>query len=68
VTCQIGDAHHRHVDPPIQKGIQGVQTLDLTHTDQHEEIKSQIWETPLVEQIAETDKVYGTLTSRIDLH
>jgi hypothetical protein len=35
----VRDAHHRHVDPSIQEEIQGVQTMDLTHTDQHEEIE-----------------------------
>jgi hypothetical protein len=60
----VRDAHHRHVDPPIQEEIQGVQTVDLTHTDQHEEIESQIWETPLVEQIAETDRLMKHLLPR----
>jgi hypothetical protein len=53
----VRDAHHRHVDPPIQEQIQGVQTVDPTHTDQHEEIESQLLETPLVEQIVETDRL-----------
>jgi hypothetical protein len=50
-------AHHGHVDPPIQEEIQGVQTGDLTHTDQLEEIESQLLETPLVEQIVEVDRL-----------
>jgi hypothetical protein len=50
-------AHHGHVDPPIQEEIQGVQTGDLTHTDQLEEIESQLLETPLAEQIAEVDRL-----------
>jgi hypothetical protein len=29
----VRNAHPRHVDPPIQEEIQGVQTGDLTHTD-----------------------------------
>jgi hypothetical protein len=45
----VGDAHHGHVDPKIQEEIQGVQTMDLTHTDQHDEIEPQLLETPLVE-------------------
>jgi hypothetical protein len=53
----VRDAHHRHVDPPIQEEIQGVQIVDLTHTDQHEESESHIWETPLVEHIAETNRL-----------
>jgi hypothetical protein len=51
------DAHHRHVDPPIQEEIQDVQTVDLTHTDQHEEIESQFLETPLVEQVVDVDRL-----------
>jgi hypothetical protein len=39
----VRDAHHRHVDPPIQEEIQGVQTGDLTHTDQPEDIESHYW-------------------------
>jgi hypothetical protein len=30
----VRDVQHRNVDPPIQEEIQGVQTWDLTHTDQ----------------------------------
>jgi hypothetical protein len=45
----VREAHHRHVDPLIQEEIQGVQTVDLTHIDQPEEIESQFLETPLVE-------------------
>jgi hypothetical protein len=33
-------AHHVHVDSPIQEDIQGVQTGDLTHTDQLDVIES----------------------------
>jgi hypothetical protein len=43
----------RSTDPG---GDTGVQTVDLTHTDQHEEIESHLLETPLVEQIVETDR------------
>jgi hypothetical protein len=52
----VRDAHHGQVDPQIQEEVPGVQTGDLTHTDQPEEIESQLLETPLVEQIAETDR------------
>jgi hypothetical protein len=31
--------------------------MDLTHTDQHEEIESQFLETPLVEQIVDADRL-----------
>jgi hypothetical protein len=53
----VRDAHHRHVDPPIREEIQGAQTVDLTHTDQPEEIESQFLETPLVEQIVDADRL-----------
>jgi hypothetical protein len=52
----VWDAHHGQVDPQIQEEVQGVQTGDLIHTDQPEEIESQLLETPLVEQIAEADR------------
>jgi hypothetical protein len=45
------------MDPQIQEEVYDVQTVDLTHTHQHEEIESQILETPLVEQIVETDRL-----------
>jgi hypothetical protein len=41
----VRDAHHGHVDPQIQEEIQDVQTVDLTHTDHHEEIESHLLET-----------------------
>ena len=55
----VRDAHHRRVDPSIQEEIQGVQTVDLTHTDQPEEIESQFLDTPLVEQIVDVDRLMG---------
>jgi hypothetical protein len=53
----VRDAPHGRVDPLIQEEVQDVHTVDLTHTDQHEEIESQLWETPLVEQIVETNRL-----------
>jgi hypothetical protein len=53
----VRDAQHGHMDPQIQEETYDVQTVDLTFTHQHEEIESQIWETPLVEQIVETDRL-----------
>jgi hypothetical protein len=50
------DAHHGCVDPLIQEEVQDVHTVDFTHTDQHEEIESQLLETPLVEQIVDADR------------
>jgi hypothetical protein len=57
----VRDAHHRHVDPSIQEEIQGVQTVDPTHTDQHEKIELQILETPLVEKMVETNRLMENL-------
>jgi hypothetical protein len=57
----VRDAHHKHVDPLIQEEIQDVQIVDLTHTDQHEEIESQFLETPLVEQVMDTDRLMEKL-------
>jgi hypothetical protein len=53
----VSDAHHGHVDPQTQKEVQDVQTIDLTHTNQQEEIESQLLETPLVEQIMDADRL-----------
>jgi hypothetical protein len=50
-------AHHGNVDPPIQEEIHGVQIGDLIHTDKLEDIESQLLETPLVEKIAEVDRL-----------
>jgi hypothetical protein len=52
----LRDAHHIHVDPQIQDETQDVQVVDPTLTYQHEEIESHLLETPLVEQIVETDR------------
>jgi hypothetical protein len=53
----VRDAHHGCMDPQIQEETQDVQVVDPTLTDQHEEIESHLLETPLVEQIVETDRV-----------
>jgi hypothetical protein len=53
----VRDAHHGQVDPQIQEEVQDVQAVDLTHTGQPEEMESQLLETPLVEQIAEADRL-----------
>jgi hypothetical protein len=50
-------AHHGHVDPQTQEEVQNIHTVDPTHTVQHEEIESQILETPLVEKMVETDRL-----------
>jgi hypothetical protein len=47
-TC-VRDAPHGHVDPLIQEEVHDVHTVDLRHTNQDEEIESQLLETPLVE-------------------
>jgi hypothetical protein len=57
----VRDSHHGNVDPHIQEEIRDVQTVDLTHTYQHEEMESQLLETPLVEQMVETNRLMGHL-------
>jgi hypothetical protein len=56
--------HHGNVDPQIQEEVQNIQIVDPTHTHQHEEIESQLLETPLVEQIVETDRFMEHLLPR----
>jgi hypothetical protein len=51
------DAHHGQVDPQIQEEVQDVLAVDLTHTGHPEEMESQLLETPLVEQVAEADRL-----------
>jgi hypothetical protein len=58
-------AHHGHVDPPSHEEMQGVQIGDLTHTDQLEEIESQLLETSLVEHIVEVDRLMEHLLPRL---
>jgi hypothetical protein len=53
----VRDAHHGQIDPQIQEEVQDVPAVDLTHIGQPEEIESQLLETPLVEQIAEADRL-----------
>jgi hypothetical protein len=59
----VRDAHHGHMDPQTQEEKHDLETVDLTHTDQHEEMESPLLETPLVEQIVETDRLMGHLLS-----
>jgi hypothetical protein len=60
----VRDSHHGHIDPQIQEELHDVPTVDLTHTGQPEEIESQLLETPLVEQIAEADRLMEHLLPR----
>jgi hypothetical protein len=53
----VRDAHHGQIDPQIKEEVQDVPAVDLTHMGQPEEIESQLLETPLVEQIAEADRL-----------
>jgi hypothetical protein len=53
----VRDAHHGQIDAQIKDEVQDVPAVDLTHTGQPEEIESQLLETPLVEHIAEADKL-----------
>jgi hypothetical protein len=60
----VRDAHHGQIDPQIQVEVQDVPIVDLTHTGQPEEIESQLLETPLVEKIAEADRLMENLLPR----
>jgi hypothetical protein len=60
----VKDAHHGHVDPPVQEEIQDKQTIDLTHTKQNEEIESHLLETPLVEKIVDAERFMEQLLPR----
>jgi hypothetical protein len=53
----VRDAPHGHKDPQTQEGRHDLETVDLTHTDQHEEIESPLLETSLVEQIMDADRL-----------
>jgi hypothetical protein len=53
----VRDAHHGQVDPQVQEEVQDIQGVDLTHTGQLEEMDSQLLETPVVEQVAEADRL-----------
>jgi hypothetical protein len=53
----VRDAHHGQVDPQIQEEVQDIPTVDLTHTNQPEEMESQLLKTPLVEQVAKADRL-----------
>jgi hypothetical protein len=52
----VRDAHHGHIDPQTQGEIHDLETVDIIHTYQHEEIESQLLETLLVEQIVDADR------------
>jgi hypothetical protein len=57
----VRDAHHGHMDPQTQEERHDLETVDLIHTYQHEEIESPLSETPLVEQTMETYSLMGHL-------
>jgi hypothetical protein len=57
----VRDAHHGHMDPQNQEERHDVLTIDLTHTYQYEESESLFSETPLFDQVAETDSLMGHL-------
>jgi hypothetical protein len=52
----VRDAHHIHIDPQTLEERHDLETVDLTHTDSHEEIESPLLETPLVEQMVDVDR------------
>jgi hypothetical protein len=49
--------HQGHLDLRTQEERHDLETMDLTHTYQHEEIESPLLEIPLVDQIMETDRL-----------
>jgi hypothetical protein len=57
----VREAHHGQINPQIQEEVRDVPTVDLTHRGHPEERESQLLETPLVEQIAEVDKLMENL-------
>jgi hypothetical protein len=57
----VRDAHQGHMDPQTQEERHDVQTVDLTHTYQYEESESLLLETPLFDQVVETDSLMGHL-------
>jgi hypothetical protein len=62
----VRDALQGHMDPQTQEERHDVQTVDLTHTYQYEGSESLLLETPLFDQVGETDSLMGHLTSRND--
>jgi hypothetical protein len=57
----VRDAHQGHMDPQTQEERHVVLTVDPTHMYQYEESESLLLETPLVEQVMETDRLMGHL-------
>jgi hypothetical protein len=53
--------HQRHLDLWTQEERHDLETVDLTHTYQHEDIESPLLETPLVDQVMETGRLMGHL-------
>jgi hypothetical protein len=56
--------HTRDMDPQTREERHDVQTFDLTHTYQYQESESLLLETPLFDQVAETDSLTGHLLPR----
>jgi hypothetical protein len=61
VESCMRDAHQGHMDPQTQEERHDWQTIDLTHTYQYEENESFILETPLFDQVVDTDNMMGHL-------
>jgi hypothetical protein len=53
--------HQGHLDLQTQEERHDLETVDLTHTYQYEEIESPLLEMPLVDQVMETDSLMGHL-------
>jgi hypothetical protein len=60
----VRDTYEGHMDPQIQEEIHDVQTVNLTHTYQHEESGSLLLETPLFDQAVQIDSWMGHLLPR----
>jgi hypothetical protein len=50
-----------HMDPQTQEERHDLQTVDLTHTYPYEESESFVLETPLFDQVVETNSLMGHL-------
>jgi hypothetical protein len=59
----VGIVHKGHMDVQTQEERYGLELFDLTHTHQYEESESPLLEIPLMDQVVETDNLWGHLLS-----
>jgi hypothetical protein len=57
----VRDAHQGHIDTQTPEERHDVQTIDLTHMHKYEESESLLLETPLFDQVGETDSLMRQL-------